>query len=111
VTEALNGPSDHARLAHGPAWDQSLSEKGGVWTFEIKPRHGAQTFDPINRNGSQRGGRPMIAYLPYRIRPAQVLEGAELAPVITDDFVLVPNPGQGRPDHPYRVVFRAGALP
>jgi zinc protease len=89
------------------AWDQSLSEKDGVWTFEIKPRHGAQSFDPINRNGSQRGGRPIIEYLPHRIRPAKVLEGAELAPVITDDFVLVPNPGRCQLDHPYRVVFRA----
>jgi|CZKM01.1.fsa_nt_gi hypothetical protein len=105
-------PAWQARMAKTDlAWDQALSEKDGVWTFEIKPRHGAQTFEPINRNGSQRGGRPIIAYLPHRIRPAQVLEGAELAPVITDDFVLVPNPGQCRLDHPYRVVFRDAPLP
>jgi zinc protease len=105
-------PAWEARMAKSDlAWDQTLIEKDGVWTFEIKPRHGAQTFDLINQNGSQRGGRPIIEYLPHRIRPAQVLEGAELAPVITDDFVLVPNPGQCLPDHPYRVVFRAGPLP
>jgi hypothetical protein len=105
-------PAWEARMAKSDlAWDQALSEKDGVWTFEIKPRHGAQTFDLINQNGSQRGGRPIIEYLSHRIRPAEVLEGAELAPVITDDFILVPNPGECRPDHPYRVVFRAGPLP
>jgi len=105
-------PAWEARMAKSDlAWDRALSEKDGVWTFEIKPRHGAQTFDPINRNGAQRGGRPTIEYLPHRIRPALVLEGAELAPVITDDFVLVPDPGGCRPDRPHRVVFRASPLP
>jgi len=105
-------PAWDARMAKSDlAWDQALSEKDGVWTFDIKPRHGAQTFDPIDRNGSQRGGRPIIEYLPHRIGPAQVLEGAERAPVITHGFVLVPNPGQCRSDHPYRVVFRAAPPP
>ena len=105
-------PAWVARMAKNDlAWDQALSEKDGVWTLEIKPRHGAQSFDPINRNGSQRGGRPIVEYLPHRIRHAQVLEGADLAPVITDDFVLVPNPGPCRPEHPYRVVFRAAPGP
>ena len=105
-------PAWVARMANNDlSWDQALSEKDGVWTLEIKLRRGAQSFDPINRNGSQRGGRPIIEYLPRRIRHAQVLEGADLAPVITDDFVLVPNPGQCRPDHPCRVVFRAAPVP
>ena len=59
------------------------------------------------RNGSQRGGRPFIAYFPNRVQAAQVLEGAELEPVVTDDFVLVPNPGKCEPGKSYRVVFRA----
>ena len=105
-------PAWAARMAKNDlAWDQTLTEKEGVWTLEIKPRHGTKSFDPINLNGSQRGGRPIIAYLHHRIQAAKVIEGAELSPVITDDFVLVPNPGTCQPDHAYRVVFRASPLP
>ncbi len=101
-------PAWVARLAEREAaWGQTLTEKDGVWTLEIHPNRGERTFDPINRNGSQRGGRPLIQYLPCRIKPAQVLDGAELEPVITDDFVLVPNPGKCPPGKTYRVVFKA----
>ena len=102
-------PAWEARMAKRPtAWEQTLTEKAGVWTLEIKPNRGAKTFEPINKNGSQRGGRPIVQFLPHRIQPAQVLEGAELNPVITDDFVLVPLPKeyQGK----YRVVFRAARM-
>ncbi len=101
-------PAWAARMARMQmAWDQTLTEKEGVWTLDIHPNRGERTFDPINRNGSQRGGRPLIQYLPCRIKRAQVLEGGELEPVITDDFVLVPNPGKCPQGKTYRVVFKA----
>jgi zinc protease len=101
-------PAWQARMAKMDlAWDQKLTEKDGVWTFEIKPNFGAKTFEPINTNGSQRGGRPIIEYLPSRIKAARVLEGAELNPVITENFILIPNPRECQPGRPYRVVFRA----
>ena len=104
-------PAWEARMAKADAaWDQTLTEKDGVWTLEIKPHRGAKTFEPINKNGSQRGGRPIIQYLPCRIQSAQLVEGAALNPVITDDFVLVPNPHDVMPDAKYRVVFRAARL-
>jgi len=102
-------PAWEARMAKRPtAWEQTLTGKGGVWTLEIKPNRGAKTFEPINKNGSQRGGRPIVQFLPHRIQPAQVLEGAELNPVITDDFVLVPLPKEYQ--EKYRVVFRAARM-
>jgi zinc protease len=104
-------PAWEARMAKmQTAWDQTLTEKDGVWTFEIKPNRGAKTFDPINTNGSQRGGRPIIQFLPHRIKPAKVLEGADLNPVITKNFILVPNPGECQPGRKYRVVFQTVAL-
>lgn len=103
-------PAWSARLAPGPlAWEQSLTEAGGVWTFEVKPQRGEKTFEPVNKNGSQRGGRPMVAFLPRRIGPAKIVEGAELKPVITDDFVLVPNPVRCETGRVYRVRFEAAA--
>lgn len=48
----------------------------------------------------------MIHFLPERIGTVEILEGQELQPVITDDFVLVPNPRKCDPAKTYRVVFR-----
>jgi hypothetical protein len=111
VVAFYGDPAWEARMGKGDlAWTQTLTEKHGVWTFEIKPNRGAKTFEPINTNGSQRGGRPIIEYLPHRIKAAQVVEGGDLNPVITDDFVLVPNPQKCEPDKNYRVVFRAAPL-
>jgi len=101
-------PAWEARLAPMPlAWNQTLSETNALWTFTVRANLGAGSFEAVNRNGSQRGGRPILQYLPRRIQAAQVIEGADLDPVITDDFILVPNPGQSQPGRVYRVVFRA----
>jgi len=104
-------PAWEARMAKmETAWNQTLTEKDGVWTFEIKPNRGAKTFEPINQNGSQRGGRPIVQFLPHRVGAVQVLEGGDLNPVITDNFVLVPNPKTCQPDKEYRVVFRTARV-
>ena len=101
-------PAWDARMAGVPGgWDQALTQKEGVWTFELKPRRGERSFEVVDRNGSQRGGRPFIQFLPGRIGPATILEGADLDPVITDNFLLLPNPGKCEPDKTIRVVFRA----
>jgi hypothetical protein len=103
-------PAWVARMAPQPtAWNQTLTESKGVWTLEIKPNRGAETFAPINKNGSQRGGRPLVQFLPQRVKDVQIIEGAEFKPVITEDFVLVPNPTTCDPARRYRVVFRAAA--
>ncbi|MDB5385246.1 MAG: hypothetical protein JWM11_892, partial [Planctomycetaceae bacterium] len=87
-------------------WDQKLTEKEGEWTFEIHPNRGTKTFDPISINGSERGGRPILQYLPRRIGTVKIVEGADLNPVVTDDFILIPNPRKCDPDRKYRVVFQ-----
>ena len=104
-------PAWEARMAKmETAWEQTLTEKDGLWTFEIKPNRGAKTFEPINKNGSQRGGRPIVQFLPRRVKSAQVIEGADLNPVVTDGFVLIPNPMECQPGKAYRVVFRAAGV-
>lgn len=101
-------PAWVARMAPGPlAWKQSLKEKDGLYTFEIKPQRGKQSFEPINTNGSQRGGRPIVQLLPHRIKDVRLREGKELRPLITDNFILVPNPGKCDPKRRYRITFQA----
>lgn len=102
---------DPAWIARMPpadcAWDQTLAVADGTFTLEIKPRRGADTFKPVNINGSQRGGRPIFAFLPERVKEVRVLAGADLRPVVADNFILVPNPGVCDPERAYRVVFTA----
>jgi zinc protease len=101
-------PAWQARMAECPkAFDQKLKVSKGTFTFEIKPRRGAESFKPVNLNGSQRGGRPFLAYLPYRVRGVRISSGMELKPVVTDNFILVPNSGDCDPAKTYRVVFTA----
>ena len=100
-------PAWVARMARGQtAWGQTLTEQDGTWTLEIKPSLGVRSFAPINRNGSQRGGRPFVQFLPLRLKDIRVIMGAELKPLITDDFILIPNPHECDPAKSYRVVFQ-----
>lgn len=101
-------PAWEARMAdHPKAWDQSLTLSDDLYTFDVVPRRGEATFRPINTNGSQRGGRPIVQLLPHRVKDVEIVEGADLNPVVTDDFILVPNPGACDPNKVYRVSFRA----
>jgi zinc protease len=107
VVALYGDPAWVARMAAGRrSWDQVLRESDGVFTLEIIPRRGAASFAPVNTNGAQRGGRPVVHFLPRRVGDVRLLEGADLAPVIADDFVLVPLPRTCDPERTYRVVFR-----
>jgi hypothetical protein len=100
-------PAWEARMAPGEcAYDQELTVVGDTYTLTITPRQGEESFEPVNTNGSQRGWRPMVAFLPHRISAPKVIEGDDLNPVVTDDFVLVPNPRKVE-EREYKVVFRA----
>ena len=43
----------------------------------------------------------------HRIQDAKVLSGDDLGVVITDDFILVPNPRSVDPDRDYVIKFKA----
>ena len=109
VVAFYGDPAWEARMAPGTlSFDQKLTEADGTFTFVITPLAGAASFAPVNRNGSQRGGRPIVHFLPRRIGTAEIVAGAEWRPVVTDDFLLVPLPPAGHVD-PIRIVFRPRA--
>lgn len=96
VVAYFGDPALEARMAPlACAYDQELTRDGDEYTFAVTGNRGDQSFTPVNKNGSQRGGRPFVAFLPKRIAAAEITEGAEWSPVIADDFILVPNPGAG----------------
>ena len=104
-------PGWNAKLAKGErAYEQSLNKKDSIYTFKITPIKGKKSFEPINTNGSQRGWRPIVHYFPKRIGNFEILEGGELKPVLTDDFILIPNPKSCDPTKDYEVVFKASPL-
>jgi hypothetical protein len=103
-------PAWSVTMAPAPlAWVQTLRENHGQYELEIIPKRGEKTFDTINNNGSQRGGRPIVELLPNRIKAASVkiTDGADLQPLVTGNFILVPRPEHCDPMLSYRVVFTA----
>ncbi len=91
-------PAWEARLVPRPlAWDQTLTEKGGVYTFELAAN---QDCSP---------SRPAFALLPRCIRDAQVVEGADLHPLLTDNFLLLPLPAKLEKGRTLRIAFKAAA--
>jgi len=111
VVAFYGDPKWEARMATGPgirpAYGQELTEKDGVYTLTITPSRGADSFKPVNTNGSQRGWRPIVAFLPRRVKDVEVLAGEDLKPLIADDFILVPNPRTCDPSRRHEVRFRA----
>lgn len=89
-------PAWESRMVAGKLnWKQELMvAENGAHTFTITPLAGADSWKAVNMNGSQRGGRPIVQFLEKRVDPAKVklTSGAELNPVIADDFILVPLP-------------------
>ena len=105
-------PAWNAKLAEGRlSYDQTLTEVSpGIFSLEIKPLLGEKSFEPVNMNGSQRGGRPFVQFLPRRLKDVEVISGQDLMPVITDNFVLIPNPGICDTKRRYQVEFKATVI-
>ena len=109
VMAIYGDPAWSAKLAPGKlSYEQTLTEVAqGLFSLDIKPLAGNKSFEPVNTNGSQLGWRPFVQYLPRRVKDIEVIQGQDLSPLITDDFVLVPNPRVCDPDKTYRVLFKA----
>jgi zinc protease len=106
-TVLYGDPKWDARLAPGTRrWEETLREVApGEWEWVVTPAAGARTFEPVNTNGSQRGGRPLVTFLPRHAAGWEILQGAEQGLVAADDFLLLPNPGPAAPI-PERLVVR-----
>ena len=111
VVAFYGDPAWQAKMAkRQTAYKQSLSVKDGIYTLTIKGNRGQESFKPINTNGSQRGWRPIVQFLPHRIRNVKILDDNKLSPVVTDDFILVPNPRTYDSGKMYQIRFSATAI-
>jgi len=108
VVAFYGDPKWSAKMAEMPKYyDQALEIEKGVYTLTIVPNRGEDSFKPVNMNGSQRGGRPIVEFLPHRIKDVEIVAGEDLNPVVTDDFILIPNPHTCDPQREYQVVLKA----
>ena len=99
-------PAWQAKMASGKRnWDQTLSAKGNKYSFVIKPTAGPESFMPVNKNGVQRGHRPFVAFFEQRLEDIRIVSGLEHDPVITDNFILVPNPPNRKTAKQIKIVF------
>ncbi len=111
VVAFYGDPKWSARMAPAESYfKQELSIDEGNYTLTITPNRGSDSFKPVNTNGSQRGGRPIIEFLPDRVSNVKITNGNEFRPVITDDFILIPKPDECDPEQPIVIRFTAEAI-
>ncbi|MEZ6055927.1 MAG: hypothetical protein R3C01_04410 [Planctomycetaceae bacterium] len=104
VVAFYGDPAWEARMADRPLnWKQTLTVTDGLYTFTLTPLMGEKTFQPVNINGAQRGGRPIVQLLPQRLKDIKLIEGENWKPLLADNFLLVPNPKEG--DKAIRIRF------
>ena len=100
VVAFYGDPAWDARLAkREPAWQQAFALKGDQITFRITTR----------RKGKW-PSRPVMALLPHRVKDIKITEGADLKPLVTDNFILVPLRGEFEKAKTFKVVFGAGKV-
>ncbi len=111
VVAFYGDPAWVARMAERPrAYEQHLTEEDGLYTFTFRGNRGKASFEPINTNGSQRGWRPIVEFLPHRLQDIEIVDDGGLQPVVADDFILVPNPKVCDPQRVYRITFRGNRI-
>jgi hypothetical protein len=100
TTTFYGDPAWDARLKPQPLpWDQKFTVKDGVYTFTVT----------TNKDGKW-PPRPVTALLPQRVENIEIIEGADLKPVVTDNFILLPFKGEFKKGEKFQVVFKAKPL-
>ncbi|MCY3024261.1 MAG: transglutaminase domain-containing protein, partial [Planctomycetota bacterium] len=94
-----------------PAWDARMPEQEPAWraTFEAAGP-GRTAFAVTALKDGNWPSRPIMAWLPERLQDPKVVEGADLKPVVTDNFILVPMAGAFKAGASFRVVFEGQKL-
>ena len=89
-----------------PAWDARLARRELAWDQKLTRAGDTVTFELVTRKAGKWPGRPVMALLPHRVKDVKVTDGADLKPVITDNFILVPMQGQFEAGQTVKVSFK-----
>ena len=104
-------PAWQAKMKDMPKYyDQQLEEKAGLFTFTITGNKAEKSFHPVNTNGAQRGWRPIVQHFSNRLKNIEIIDDSGLNAVVTDNFILVPNPKNYDPAKNYSIKFKAEVI-
>jgi len=90
-----------------PAWRAALPPAALPWRQGFTVAGETVTFTVEALADGTWPGRPIAAFLPYRAAEVKVLAGEKLAPVITDNFILLLLKGKFEAGQTVQVTYRA----
>jgi len=73
-----------------PAWDARLAPRSLPVETELTEKNGEWTFT-VRASKDVKLGKPLAQLLPRRMKNPALLEGEAFAPVITDNFLMLPS--------------------
>ena len=85
----LSGDRDTVVLYGDPAWEARMPKRELPWTQTLSEKDGVYTFTVTANERGDWDNRPVVHLLPRRLSDVKLLSGAELNPVIADDFILI----------------------
>ena len=94
-----------------PAWEVRRMPGDRGWREEWHTADGLHTLRIIATRDGHWPPRPILLFLPRRLQVSGVTHGEELAPVLADNFVLLPLSGACRQGEVEEVRFHAEAFP
>jgi hypothetical protein len=111
----LSGDRDVVVLYGDPAWEARMPTRELPWSQTLSEKDGVYTFTVTANQRGDWDNRPVVHLLPQRLAKIAILSGAELNPVVADDFILIkfnagilPMKGNRGEDIPIRGDFEKG---
>ena len=89
-----------------PAWEVRLAPRELPFSQKLTSENDEYTFR-IVANADCSPARPPAMLLPCRLKDIKVTKGGKFSPLITDNFIMLMNPGKFEKDKTYKVVFKA----
>ncbi len=92
-----------------PAWEARVAKvRPAPWNCALSVSNGRYTFR-VTANTDGTWGRPPAAIFPKRLRDIRIVSGADLDPLITERFILLPLKGRYTTGETFTVEFTARA--
>lgn len=115
MIRGLSGDRDVVVLYGDPAWEARMPTRELAWSQTLSEKDGVYTFTVTANERGDWDNRPVVHLLPKRLANIAILSGAELNPVVADDFILIkfnkgilPMKGNRGEDIPIRGDFDKG---
>lgn len=86
----LRGDRDVVVLYGDPAWEAQMPHRKLPWSQKLTEANGVYTFTITANARGDWDNRPVVHLMPHRVCDVKIVQGSELEPVVTDNFILVP---------------------